>query len=100
MMQDKRLSRPVRSGSIRLQTARDNLRAACNFLQRSLEFRRLIARRTTRALEARSKLNDLPAGLMAFSARVFDDGTQDFAIAFRRDRQAMLEIPRRKAPLI
>ena len=52
MMQRQRLGRPVRSGAVGVQPARNNFLASCNAFQLSLECRSIIARRMTRALVA------------------------------------------------
>src|ERR1700761_5430681 len=46
---------------------------------------------------ARCKFEEALARRLAFDAGVLDDRAQYFAIAFRRDRQAMLEVPGREA---
>src|SRR4051812_18307545 len=93
MMQRQRLPRLPRSGAIGVEPARDDLRSSGNAPQFGLEPRRILARRMARPGMAQSELDQLPARWLVLGACLLYDGPQNFAVAFRRDRQPVLEIP-------
>ncbi len=71
-----------------------------NFLQLVSERWRLGAVRMTQTFVARGEGEDALAGSVIFGAGFFHDGAKNFTVAFKCDRQAMLEIPGRKTSLL
>src|SRR6185437_17142191 len=93
VMQRQRLRRPVRAGAIGGKAALYGLGAAFDVPQLGFESRRLLAIGVTQSLVARGEVEDESTCFACFRACFPDDDPQYLAIALRRDRQAMLEIP-------
>src|SRR5258708_6984111 len=99
MVKRLRLHRAVRSGAIGGQPAVDDLLAAFDGAQSGLEVGRLLAVGMAQAMVTRGEVENLAAGGTVLGACLLDDHVQEFAVTLRRDRQAMLEIPRRETAL-
>src|ERR1700682_2578922 len=99
-MQRLRLRRVIRSCPIGVQPARDNFGASGNRSQLRLEVRRFRAVGMSQPLIAGGERENALAGGTVLSLGFLDDVAQDLAVALRRDRQPMLEIPGGKAAVL
>ncbi len=78
----------------------DNFGMPCDGFQRCLEGGRFLAIGVPQSLVARGELKDAFSGGIVVSAGFFHQIAQDLPVALRGDRQAMVEIPGRKAAFI
>src|ERR1700722_660213 len=100
MVQRKRLCGAIRSGPISSEATRDQLCPSVDIPDFCLEGRRFLAIGMTQASIARSEFKDVLAGGTVLRTGFPHDGMQDLAVAIGSDRQAMFEIPGRKAAFI
>ena len=96
MVQRLCLHGPILSGAIGVKPTLDDCLAAFDGLQSGLEVGRFLAVGMAQAMVARGEVENALSRGAVLGARFLDDRVQDFAIAFRRDRQAMFEIPGRE----
>src|SRR5947209_2888359 len=96
VMERQGLRRAIGPGPIGLHALRDDLGTSGDALQLQLERRRLLSIGMTQALVSRGELNDAPPRRAVFGAGLLDGVSQDLAVAFGRDRQAVLEVPGRE----
>ena len=98
MMQREGLRGAIRSRAIGVEPARDDVGAAGDAFQLRLEGGRFLAIGMTQSPVARGELENGFAGARLSSAPAsLTIAAQDLAVALRRDRQPMLEIPGGKA---
>ncbi|MHC2176207.1 hypothetical protein ACVIQW_005594 [Bradyrhizobium diazoefficiens] len=97
MMQRQRLRRTILGRTIGGKAARDDVGRARDLLQLRLEARGFLAVGTAKAGVAGREREQALAGLRLGGIGFLHEHPQHFAIALRGDRQAMLEIPGRKA---
>ena len=100
VMQRERLRRAVGSGPKGVEPARDDLGASGDAFQFRLEGRRFLAIGMAQAFVARRQIENTLSRRAVFRPGFLDDVAQDLAVTFRCDRQAMLEIPGRKAAFV
>src|SRR6185369_9818655 len=97
MMQRQRLRRAIRPRPIGRQSLRNDSGGARDRRKLRLEGGGLLAVGTTQSCVARAEIEDALPGVTLFGTGFPDRDPQDLAVALRRDRQAMIEVPGRQA---